>query len=253
MRTRSLIASWFAAALALSTAGSALAGVSYAGSYGYVTQYGGSFVAGSSSSSDYSLTPSSFTANLRGDFSYVLPYATTQPGRWQLHSFTLFTVGLIPVKVADTFFDMNYKLVLGNGDSSAPYASCYAEFNMYQALDPFNPNPAVDPVLMGRGENRWQYGNGYNVVDESFTWGLLNPVLGAGLTYYLAINVDAGISTFHGYNGYTQLSTTLEFGGPATNGTYDGFDLGFYYVEVPAPGAGVLAGLAGLVAIRRRR
>jgi hypothetical protein len=221
--------------------------------YGYTTQYGGSFVAGSSSSGDISLTPSSLTSTVKGDVSFTLPYGTTSPGRWQSQNLAIFTVGVIPIEVTSMTYDMNYKLVLGNGDVAAPYASCYAEFYLRQAVDPLYPNPATDPILFGQGQNRWQYGNGYNVVDESFNGAPLNRVLGAGLTYYLSISIDSGISTFNGYGGYTQLSTTLEFGGPYSTGTYDGFAFTMNYHEVPAPGAATLLAAVGIAALRRRR
>lgn len=232
---------------------SALAGVTYHSTFGSTTQYGGSFVAGSSSTGDYTLTPSSLTATLRGDSSYVLPYQTNSPGRWKTNMLTLFTVGLIPVEVTSLDYSMNFKLVMGNGDAFSPRASVITDYYIQQALDPFNPNPDTDPIYFGNGRAYYQEGNGYNVVDESYPAFMNNPVLGAGLTYYLAIRIDAGISNPGAYSGVSQLSTTLEFGGTASGGTYDGFGFTMNFREVPAPGAAGLLGVIGLAGARRRR
>lgn len=231
----------------------ARAGIASTQPFGYTTNYGGSFVAGSVQTGDIVLTPASLTSTVNGDISYLLPRQSSSAGRWRSHSFALFTIGLIPIEITGLDFSMNYKLVLGGGDIFTPRASCLTDFSIRQAIDPMNPDPLTDPALFGNGFARYQEGNGYNVIDETFSSFPNFSVLGAGLTYYLSIEVDVGVSSPAAYTGPFQISTTLEHGGPASVGNYDGFAFTMNYREVPAPGPAGLLGIVAVAASRRRR
>jgi hypothetical protein len=95
-------------------------------------------------------------------------------------------------------------------------------------------------------------GNGFLIDTFSVNSSRAPFVLTPGLFYYFKFEAVVESYGSAGYIG-PQVGTTLEFGGPLSAGTFQGFTCAFDYRTVPTPSCTSLLAMAGGLATRRRR
>jgi hypothetical protein len=183
------------------------------------------------------------------------PHAQSSGSSWHITAWSGHLP--LPVRIGSASLRANFKLVASGGNGivggNDPVVSLNVLSRLYQQTGA-TPAPATDAWLSAIefGKACSQNGNGLQVIDKTFGPEVSNYILTPGDYYiYQVLNVN---SSFTSNGGVQPLrGATVEYGGDLTSSTYSGFTYSFDWQTVPTSGCTALLGVAGLVAIRRRR
>lgn len=200
----------------------------------------------------YTNVAGTLMTRVTGDTTFIVPHNPQSNGSLQFRWLVVFRVDDIPVQISNLRYGISAKLVNGGGTTSIPATTLETGFGLLQAVTPETPDLPTNPEIRYYYDTQLQSGNGFVVINENVATPSEPYVLGAGLTYYLLMRPNLHIGGVQGFVG-PQVSTTLEFGGDLSSGTYDGFSLGFDWINVPSPTMASIFAVAASTSVFRRQ